>query len=163
MRPISPSYQKYQTPDGRGDKGTRHSYIPVYERLLPENCKALYEIGVAKNALSLRLWAEVFPDALIVGCDIDVIELESPLPDNVRIVQADGTTFMPDQTFDVIIDDGSHRGRDQVKSYDLLWPSLNSGGIYFVEDLRNPFLDFHWHHGGKCDDDGLAWKIKSLF
>ncbi len=37
-------------------------------------------------------------------------------------------------SFDIIIDDGSHMNRDVIKSFELLFPLLNDNGIYIVED-----------------------------
>ena len=37
--------------------------------------------------------------------------------------------------FDVVIDDGSHRNMDIKTSLEILFPTLKSGGLYFIEDL----------------------------
>ena len=37
--------------------------------------------------------------------------------------------------FDAIIDDGSHRNGDIMTSFEMLWPALVPGGVYFIEDL----------------------------
>merc|ERR1719223_912846 len=38
--------------------------------------------------------------------------------------------------FDVIIDDGGHRNTQIRTSFDVLWPTLKPGGVYFLEDLQ---------------------------
>ena len=38
--------------------------------------------------------------------------------------------------FDAIIDDGSHRNSHIMKTFDALWPTLQPGGVYFMEDLQ---------------------------
>jgi hypothetical protein len=37
--------------------------------------------------------------------------------------------------FDVIIDDGGHHNCQIKNTFDALWPTLNPGGLYFIEDL----------------------------
>ena len=36
--------------------------------------------------------------------------------------------------FDIILDDGSHKNKDVIKSFELLFPLMNDGGLYIVED-----------------------------
>lgn len=38
--------------------------------------------------------------------------------------------------FDAIIDDGSHLASDIMNTFDALWPHVNPGGVYFIEDLQ---------------------------
>jgi len=37
--------------------------------------------------------------------------------------------------FDVIIDDGGHFNIQIMTSLEILWPQLNHGGLYFIEDI----------------------------
>lgn len=130
------------------DKGSEHPrltpkrYTEVYSALLPSNVRRLLELGIAKGA-SLRMWAEHFLEAIIVGID------KGPLPEfhepNVRLFrgrQEDaellGRVSAAYGPWDVVIDDGSHIARDQVASLKALWPHLANGGIYAVEDLHAP-------------------------
>lgn len=52
--------------------------------------------------------------------------------------------------FDVIIDDGGHRNDMILNSITALWPTINPGGWYFVEDLEisfdPPFLAAGYPH-----------------
>lgn len=43
--------------------------------------------------------------------------------------------------FDFILDDGSHRLEDQVKSFMLLYNYLEVGGIYLIEDVLSFNID----------------------
>ena len=42
--------------------------------------------------------------------------------------------------FDIIIDDGGHHNKQLKNSFDILWPTLKPGGLYFMEDLHTAFL-----------------------
>jgi len=38
--------------------------------------------------------------------------------------------------FDVIIDDGGHHNCQIINTFESMWPQLNPGGYYFIEDLH---------------------------
>lgn len=130
---------------GHGDKATVHSYIPSYERLLApyrDSCRLL-EVGTACGN-SIRMWAEYFgPKAEIVGVDIH-IDFSAPNPPPlVTLIQADATKpdvleMLGADTFDVIIDDGSHMQADQEATFRLLSPHVRTGGLYIIEDILSP-------------------------
>ena len=104
------------------------------------------EIGIRKGG-SLQIWREYFGDqARVVGADIDP---------TCRVLEDDGfevfigdqgdAAFLRDITekagpFDIIIDDGSHRMEDLRTSFATLFPVLNSGGLYMVEDAHTCYL-----------------------
>lgn len=104
------------------------------------------ELGVGDGG-SLEVWKEYFgPRSNVVGVDIDptakrsygpgiqvVIGSQNSEPVLEQVVQ------LLDDQIDVVIDDGSHRGHDQVESFEYLWPKLADGGIYIVEDLHTAY------------------------
>jgi predicted O-methyltransferase YrrM len=109
-----------------------------------DKVKRVLEIGVHKGA-SLRMWEEYFPNAEIVGVDID----EACLFNAGRIRcyhgnQSDVTSLIAiaDKAcrefglFDLIVDDGSHLAADQIKTAWALLPFLAKGGIYVCEDIE---------------------------
>lgn len=137
------------------DKLTRHSYIPVYEMLLAEiDCKRLLEIGIGTERImrrfvdkyihgaSLRMWSEYLPDAEIFACDRDARTLinegriRSMVADqaDARSLVVMAVTF--GGHFDLIVDDGSHKAAHQIDSFHALWPFVNPGGAYVIEDVR---------------------------
>lgn len=101
------------------------------------------EIGV-KSGGSLRLWEQYFPNAKIVGLDIDpACRAYASERSKVFIGDAYNPTFMRSVLaqvggdFDLIVDDGSHISDDQVIALKLLWPALRAhGGIFAVEDTH---------------------------
>lgn len=142
---IFPRYQAVDHVQMHGDKGSNHSYIPIYEELMQPMLKMdqpkLMEIGVAAG-LSLSMWREFLGDkATIVGCDIS----GEWLPDKYNFDFFKGWSQHPTTRrqlekygqFDFIIDDGDHNGNTQVATWYNIWPLLKEGGIYVVEDVAN--------------------------
>lgn len=129
---------------GDTDKGSPvHDYLPFYElHLNPDEISTLTEIGVWTGG-SLRMWARWLPHADIVGVDIDPSNYVVPSennPPNVQFVEADATNMEPWES-DVVIDDGSHHGDDQMTVFDRFWPLLTPGGWYVIEDLETVWND----------------------
>lgn len=130
------------------DKASHHhDFLNLYERRLSsyrEQRFVLVEIGVY-NGGSVKTWADYFPNATIVGIDIN--------PDcaryagdrvNIRIGDASDADFMFDVIAEfgkptIVIDDGSHRWDHQIASLQMLFPLLRPGGVFIVEDLDTSF------------------------
>jgi len=124
------------------DKDTKHSYGPIYQELLGprrERVRSLLEIGVYKGA-SLRAWRDFFPNAIVMGLDIDA----DNLVDDERVISRHANAAAREQVewavgeraFDVIVDDGSHALQDQLMAYFYLFEKLKPGGLYFIEDIQ---------------------------
>ena len=139
---LSPSlrevYSSYSAEHGFGDKGTSHSYIHIYEEYITKDDISLLEIGVCRGH-SIAMWKELLPTSRIVGVDVNLSQVEFDLS-NCELFEGDATspntsTKFDDESFDYIIDDGSHHLSHQKKSFDLFYPKLKKGGYYFVEDI----------------------------
>ena len=122
-------------------------YLSEYARLFKEfrNKKiSLLEIGI-QNGGSLEVWSEYFERAkILIGCDInpDCANLNFHDP-RIRVIVGDANSsevkselYQASAEYDIIIDDGSHKSSDIVKSFVLYFPALAMGGIYIVEDLH---------------------------
>jgi len=126
------------------DKGTYHSYIDMYYEQTMSNYRGkditLLEIGVNAGR-SLELWAKYFNDnSTIIGVDRKIKVPYLPTKKNMRYVIGDATKNETVKNFggiNIIIDDGSHRLNDQLKSFDLLHTKLKAGGVYIIEDIRD--------------------------
>jgi cephalosporin hydroxylase len=119
-----------------------HDYLRKYERLFSpfrDLPITLLEIGVFDGG-SLKLWEDYFPRATIIGLDIRkeckehecgrrIVEIASQA--DATALKIIGTRYQPT----IIIDDGSHKADHILISFEALYPTLRSGGLYIVEDL----------------------------
>ena len=115
-----------------------HWYLPFYESILKDiDVKSLLEIWVLRGD-SLRMRRDYFPNATIVGVDINK-PIEIPW---CVILKSDATTVEFANmigNFDIIIDDGGHRVSQQRKSFENLWNHTNK--LYIIEDICCSFRD----------------------
>ena len=168
------------------DKVYKHGYIPVYERLfngLKPRC--VLEIGIGYPELMQRqvpdgvqytvgaglyMWAEMWPDAEILGIDIreDVLVNTGQIS-SFCVNQSDPVAMCEFAEeygpFDIVIDDGSHVLSDQLCSAVVLLPATTS--IYVVEDVvpdnglaLQGKLGGVFMQCGKCYDDNLLVVMK---
>lgn len=136
------------------DKWGIHFYTPTYHEVLGhlrDRPVRLLEIGVGGYAnpdcggLSLLMWRDYFPNGRIFGLDNEFKRL--PSQDRIEIVRGDQSSASDLEVlahthgpFDVIIDDGSHRPKHVVFSFENLFPALREDGIYIVEDTQTSYL-----------------------
>lgn len=122
-------------------------YLVEYGRIFGEyrdKPVTLLEIGI-QNGGSLEIWSKFFANAQkLVGCDInpDCARLVYEDP-RVAVVVGDANSdavqsivLQHAPVFDVMIDDGSHRSSDIVKSFARYFPHLADGGVFVAEDLH---------------------------
>src|SRR5258708_2927166 len=90
------------------------------------------EIGIL-NGESLRMWQSLFPLAEITGVDINA---SSVFPGGVKkiIASQDDPRLAELGPFDLIVDDASHDGKLTGRTFEIMWPRVNPGGFYVVED-----------------------------
>jgi hypothetical protein len=117
-------------------------YLPIYERYFAKfrgTAVRLLEIGVCHGG-SLQLWKAYFgPKATIMGLDIDP-RCSEYMEDQISIFtgnQTDQRQLAAFQSLDIVIDDGSHKFEDQQASLNGLYPNLNVGGVYLIEDIHD--------------------------
>ena len=126
---------------GTDKSSSWHNYLKYYELVLnhlKDKKLSIFEIGVWANS-SLKTWEEYFINSKIVGFDIE----DKKIYESGRIYICKGDQSIPSDLlsseekhgpFDIIIDDGSHHGDHQFISFNTLFPKLNSGGYYIIED-----------------------------
>lgn len=143
-----------------GSDKTKHGYGAVYDALfknIRHMALNILEIGIGtldhsahstmsgyvldnyRPGGSLRAWRDYFPNAIVHGLD--------PQPDTqfkeARIITRLGFSTsvahvkaaLAGLAFDIIVDDGSHDMLDQIETMANLYPKLNPGGYYIIEDI----------------------------
>jgi hypothetical protein len=150
--------QQFQTElEKSTDKYWVHEYTKLYSRHLSTlNPNKILEVGV-KYTPSLRLWAELFPEAELYGVDIE--EFPEHRGFNIFYGSQDDKEFMSrvakNGPFDLVIDDASHHPVKTVKTLSYLWGSVASGGWYVIEDLYRNYI-----HTGRAGE--TMTKLKSM-
>ncbi|MEQ8661202.1 MAG: hypothetical protein RLW62_10325, partial [Gammaproteobacteria bacterium] len=118
-----------------------HNYNPLYERHfapLRLAVRRVLEIGVEAGT-SLRFWRDYFPNAEIIGFDINELcrEHES---ERIRVVIGDQNRRedlerLPGE-IDIVIDDGLHTQVSQIETFRYLFRHrMAARGIYVIEDI----------------------------
>ena len=128
---------------GRNSGKWKH-YFDYYDRHLGRFIGkqfTLLEIGTCYGG-SLQICKKYFgPNVKIIGIDIDPrTKFEEPQIYTEVGSQSDpeflATILNRYGTPDVIIDDGSHIQNDVMSSFINLYPRLNDGGVYVIEDTH---------------------------
>ena len=159
------------------DIDTYHSYVISYSIALSEFTKErpnVLEIGCQAGG-GLLFWKELLQPKILCGIDIELA-----IPDHIATALYGGLKFQqfhmliddaydaniidrvmrifPDG-IDVLSEDGDHWVGNQIKTVELYYPLMNSGGVIMIEYIKM-FKDRdmnHFHHGGnyKHGMDGL--------
>jgi len=135
------------------DKIGTHFYTPHYQlhfKRFKFKRISLLEIGVGgyenKNdgGNSLRMWKKYFSLGKIFS--IDIFDKSALQENRIKIFKGSQVDnhFLNDVTneigvIDIIIDDGSHINDHVIKTFQLLFPKLNDGGIYVIEDTQTSY------------------------
>ena len=124
-------------------------YLDVYERYFAAYRNTpvkMLEIGVTGGG-SLELWRNYFGEsATIYGIDINPECAQRVTPPNqVRIGSQDDPEFLRRTAsemveLDIVLDDGSHFGKHQRVSFEVLFPFVRDGGLYVIEDLHMSYV-----------------------
>lgn len=122
------------------DKAHTHFYMDNYEAHLKEFRDkefVMWEFGVAA-ACSLNMWREAFPQAKIFGIDInpDCAQYEGVFIGSQTDLDFLNSLIEKTGAPDVIVDDGSHFGPDMIATFKHIFPKMNQGGHYYIEDLH---------------------------
>jgi len=127
------------------DKAAHAHYLRNYDehfRHLRGRDVRLLELGVYHGG-SLLLWRDYFERGLVVGLDLNPVELEDPTgrvrvyrgpQQDTELLDRIARECAPDG-FDVIIDDCAHIGHlARVSFWHLFDNHLKPGGLYVIED-----------------------------
>lgn len=134
-----------------------HGYAELYSQHLPVERNAdgrgmvIVEIGVLLGT-GLAIWSELFPEARLIGLDIDPDRAERNLPrlrkmgafaarapelyefdqfeDNASLIK----NILKGDKIDICVDDGYHSDRSILQSLKDFTPHMVPEFVYFVED-----------------------------
>ena len=112
------------------------------------------EFGISQGG-SLQMWKEYFgPKAKIYGVDINP-HCKVLAEDQVEIIIGDqeDRRFLKSLTekiprIDILIDDGGHIMRQQIYTFEELFPSIDKNGVYLCEDIHTSYWP-GWRGGYK--------------
>lgn len=68
--------------------------------------------------------------------------------DNITFLEETANRLIDIGGLDVLVDDGGHRGSQQIASFHLLWKAIRPGGLYVVEDVH---FGYTQEYGGTTD------------
>ena len=157
MNELTTLANKYRSDKG-DEVGAKHNYTPLYDfifRNLKSRDIRVLEIGLLRGGPelgnsadrptssppSIQMWLEYFEAAKVIGFDISdfsrfqterfsFMRGDSGNEENLReLIHQHGP-------FDIVLDDASHASFHQLKAFELIFPTLPSGGIYIIEDLH---------------------------
>ncbi len=144
----SESFQSLQVPADLKITKWVH-YFEIYDQYLrryrSQGSLKVLEIGVAGGG-SLKLWRDYFgSEATIFGVDID--DKCSTITNTgceVRIGSQVDKDFLIAVLaemggVDVVVDDGSHLNSHVIETFSTLFPLLNPGGTYLIEDTSTSY------------------------
>lgn len=134
----------------KADKFGKHNYTPYYFSLFRNKnkrraVKKVVEIGAGEGA-SLFMWRDFFVNAKIYSPEIEdgrlfsegrieVIKCDQSNQDDLyKVIKVTGTDI------DLFVDDGSHRPIDQLFTFVQVFPALQKGAIYVIEDVADPSI-----------------------
>ena len=147
-----------------------HTYDSLFRRFKYKAIKLLeigiggYEKGIGGE--SLNAWQCYFPFGRLVACDIQPKEqLQTPRTKIYRLDQSSEAQLLELRSkaapFDIIIDDGSHYSPHQILTFKTLFPSLNRGGIYVIEDVQTSYWR-DWD-AASVTESGICEHLRRIF
>jgi hypothetical protein len=121
------------------DKET-HGLLKEYVKILPKEPKRLLEVGAYYGGFIEWIKANYPYETVCIdnqdfGCGALIIDQT-----DIKLKELG--------KFDIIIDDGCHYYKETKETFNILWDSLNSGGIYVIEDWMAGYWNEHPQYKG---------------
>lgn len=138
-----------------GDRMLHNGYAPIYERFLDpflgDKSLRLAEFGILTGT-GLAIWCDLFPDARVLGFDIDPAHFQANRAelqrrgafrrnspevfdyDQLQDGTSNLTAALEGKTLDIVIDDGLHSLEAIVMTWRAARPHLSPRFVYFIED-----------------------------
>lgn len=148
------------TETGHSHSWPAHSYTDLYSILFAQNRSSVtkfFECGIGTNntklpsnmgengkpGASLRMWRDYFPNAVVIGADIDKEILFQE--ERIRTYYLDQTdpksvsNFWSEvklKDFDIMLDDGLHTYEAGITLFENSIHQLAKNGLYIIEDVK---------------------------
>ncbi|MFK7967862.1 MAG: methyltransferase domain-containing protein [Rickettsiaceae bacterium] len=144
------------------------NYLDIYELYLRPYINknaSIMEVGV-QNGGHLQILKKYLHNGKIYGADIDNNVCKMDLGSDIKTFCFDATKAdaieqdLKELSFDVIIDDASHKSQNVIKTFQLMFSRVKPGGIYIIEDLHASY----WKEfdGGYKSQHSQVEYLKSL-
>jgi hypothetical protein len=138
------------------DKVYLHNYHEIYPQYIEKHYNSeggMVEVGLLGGA-SLKLWLELFPNMHIYGLDINP-PMGIERHERYTLIKTDQSIQSDlDNAFSkiehpiwFINDDGSHIPEHQLLTFNTLFPKLEVGGVYIIEDIETSYWTQHGLYG----------------
>lgn len=146
------------------DKSSLHhgfaKYYETYLSSLKDSRISLIEFGVGgyeypdRGGESLRMWYQYLPHAKLIG--IDIHKKEGIINDRTEFWQGSQIDAGLLQAIiereevaerRIVIDDASHINTLTIATFEIVFPMLKSGDLYFVEDVHSSYWS-EWGYEG---------------
>ena len=148
-------------PSGNPYSWNSHNYADFYSLIFSlrrNDVRLVVECGLGTNnpnlissmgvdgepGASLRVWKDFFPNAQIIGCDIDneilfederITSFHCDQTSQISIKKFCSNAKLDDDSVDIIIDDGLHNFFAGKCFFENMISSLRADGIYIIEDV----------------------------
>ena len=138
-----------------GDRMLHHGYAPAYSHYLMNffgvSNLTITEFGILRGT-GLAIWCDLFPEARVMGLDIDLGHFESnraaleqrgafkrnkpELHEYDQLISGEGRLrqILDGRTLDVVIDDGLHSPESIITTWRSTLPFLSPRFAYIIED-----------------------------
>ena len=145
---ISEILLKYETDKNSGSDNNIHGhcYGQIYDEIFSKFDRGsklkILEIGVGKGE-DLLAYNEYFPNATITGIDIVDARINKDKNSSINFILSyindiNPEISFPDMSFDIIIDDGSHKLEDVLFLVKNYLANMSKNSYMIIEDVSDP-------------------------
>lgn len=149
-------------------------YFDVYEYYFSEyvnKSPVVVEVGVAGGG-SIQMWEKYFGEnAKIYGVDIDkrILDHKPYYKDTTKLFVGDQESpefwdkFLSEvPEIDIFIDDGGHTMKQQIVTWEKVFPKMKKGGVYICEDVHTSYHEGGLEGGGYKNPNSFIEYSKNL-
>lgn len=163
MGELTRLFEQYKSDEGRLFHKIP-SYANAYEWFLADfvgKPVTLAEFGIDQGG-SLQVWRYYLgPQARIIGIDKESHTCyEEDRISCMVIDQEDKEALSTIPPVDIFIDDASHIMKHQIDTFEAVFPKMNHGGVYFIEDTHTSYRE--QYSGGYKREGTLVEYFKSM-